>query len=109
MARKIIWSFEAVSDLDALAEYIAKDSPFYAAAFIQEALEAGYSLFEFSERGRIVPELCHPNIREILVRDYRLIYHIQEASITILAFIHGARDLKNLWEREKRDPPFPCI
>ena len=103
MDRQVIWSYEATSDLDALAEYIAKDSPFYAAAFIQEALEAGYSLFEFSERGRTVPELGHTHIRELLVRDYRLIYHVHETRVVILAFIHGSRDLKKLWEHEKRE------
>jgi plasmid stabilization system protein ParE len=50
MARKIIWSFEATDDLNAIADYIAKDSPFYAAAFVQEIRDASRSLKEFSEK-----------------------------------------------------------
>ncbi|MDI6776354.1 MAG: type II toxin-antitoxin system RelE/ParE family toxin [Syntrophales bacterium] len=76
MARKVIWSYEATDDLDALAEYIARDSSFYAAAFTQQILDTSRSLNEFSERGRIVPELGNPNIRELLIRDYRLIYTV---------------------------------
>ena len=100
MARKVIWSYEATDDLNALAEYIAKDSSFYAAAFTQQILDVSRSLNEFSERGRIVPELGNPNIRELLIREYRLIYSIEQSRVVILALVHGARDLKALWERK---------
>lgn len=102
MARKVIWSYEATDDLATLADYIAKDSSFYAAAFTQQILDISRSLNEFSERGRIVPELGNPNIRELLIREYRLIYNIEQSRIVILALVHGARDLKALWEKEKR-------
>ncbi len=36
MARKIVWSHEAAADIEALANYISRDSVFYAAAFVQE-------------------------------------------------------------------------
>lgn len=102
MARKVIWSYEATDDLDALAEYIARDSSFYAASFAQEILDVSRSLNEFSERGRIVPELDNPKIRELIIRDYRLIYSVEQSRVVILALVHGARDLKTLWEKESR-------
>ncbi len=102
MARKIVWSFEATDDLNAMADYIAKDSAFYAAAFVQEIREASRSLRGLSERGRIVPELSNPNIRELFVKEYRLIYSIEESRVIILGLIHGKRDLKALWEKEQR-------
>ncbi|MDQ1273666.1 MAG: toxin ParE1/3/4 [Planctomycetota bacterium] len=37
MARKVIWSHEATADLESLADYSARDSAFYALAFVQEA------------------------------------------------------------------------
>lgn len=96
MARKIVWSFEATSDLGAIADYIARDSAFYATAFVQEIRDASRSLKDFSERGRIVPELSNPNIRELFVKEYRLIYSIEEVCVVILGIIHGKRDLKIL-------------
>ncbi len=102
MARKIIWSYEAIDDLEALAEYIARDSAFYAAAFVREIRDASRSLSEFSERGRIVPEFANPKIRELFVREYRLIYSAEGSRVVILGLIHGRRDLKRLWEKEKR-------
>jgi plasmid stabilization system protein ParE len=102
MARKVIWSFEATADLEALAEYIARDSTFYAASFVQKVLDMSRSLNEFSERGRIVPEIGNPAIREIFVKEYRLIYSIEESRVVIVGLIPGKRDLKALWEKEQR-------
>ncbi len=102
MARKVDWSFEATTDLESLAVYIARDSAFYATAFVQEILMAGRSLDRFAERGRIVPELAQTNIRELLVREYRLIYTIEESRVVILGLIHGKRDLKRLWKEEEK-------
>lgn len=103
MARKVVWSYEATSDLAALAKYIARDSTFYAAAFVQEIINAGRSLSKLSERGRIVPELDNPNFRELFIREYRLIYRVEKSRVVILGIIHGKRDLKRLWEKEKRE------
>lgn len=47
MARKVIWSHEATTDLESLAEYIARDSAFYAASFIQEIREQAVHLMSF--------------------------------------------------------------
>lgn len=100
MAKEVVWSHEAVADLTVLAEYIARDSSSYAAAFVQEIQDASRSLGEFSTRGRIVPELASPDIRELFVKEYRLIYGIEESRVVILGLIHGKRDLKRLWERQ---------
>lgn len=96
MDRKVTWSHEAAADMEAVAKFIAKDSPSYAAAFIRKILDAGNSLDIFPERGRIVPEFGSPDIREIFIRDYRLIYQVQASRVKILTLIHGSRDLARL-------------
>ena len=96
MARKVVWSNIAASDLDEVARYIARDSRHYAAAFVQEILEVSRSLAELSERGRIVPEISRSHVRELLVRDYRLLYVIEKSRVAILGLIHGKRDLKRI-------------
>jgi len=102
MARPVVWAESAWNDLEDVAEYIAKDSPHYAAAFVREARDAARSLVSLAERGRIVPEFNEPNIRELLVGSYRLIYQVKKQAIHIIGFIHGARDLWALWDRERR-------
>lgn len=104
MAGKIAWSEAAWNDLAAAADYIARDSPRYAAAFVREVREAARSLRHFAERGRIVPEISDPSIRELLVRNFRLIYLMGENQVHILALVHGARDLWVAWDAKPRGP-----
>lgn len=99
MAKKVVWSEEATEDIEAIAAYIARDSVYYASAFVREILDASGSLSTFFERGRIVPELEKQNIRELFVREYRLIYSIEKTRIVILGIIHGKRNIVRLWEK----------
>ncbi len=91
MAREVVWTDPAWEDLEGAAEYIARDSEAYAAAFVEEIKAAATSLSEMAERGQIVPEFGDTSIRELLVRPYRLVYQLTERQVRILAIIHGAR------------------
>jgi len=105
MARKVKWTEAAWNDLEEVADYIARDSPHYTAAFVRETRDAARSLAYLAERGRVVPEFDDPSIRELFVRSYRLIYQVTERIVYIIGFVHGARNLRALWEREGRLPP----
>jgi plasmid stabilization system protein ParE len=91
MARQVEWTDPAWDDLAGIAEHIARDSEYYAAAFVQEIKEAAASLAEFAERSQMVPEFGVPFIRELLVKPYRLVYRVSEKKVVILTLIHGAR------------------
>lgn len=105
MARDVVWTETAWRDLEHVADYIAQDSPGYASAFVERLRDAASSLAELAHRGRMVPELGEPSVRELLVGNYRLIFEIHSHRIYLLALIHGARDLTALWEREGRSNP----
>ena len=99
MARTVTWTEMASHDLDEIAQFIRRDSKFYAAAFVREARSAARSLRRFAERGRVVPELDDPGIRELFVRSYRLIYKIDEpGKVYIVRFIHSSRDFRSAWQ-----------
>jgi toxin ParE1/3/4 len=102
MARQVMWTESAWRDLEEVAEYIAKDSHYYSAAFIREAREAARSLVSLAERGRVVPEFNDTSIRELFVGGHRLIYQVTKQVVYVIGFIHGARDLLSLWQREKQ-------
>ncbi len=93
MARQVRWSHEAATDLESIAEYISKDSPYYAASFVGEFLAAASSLDRFSTRGRVVSEVGDDTVRELLVKGYRLLFKLGDGFVLILAVIHGRRDL----------------
>ena len=62
MAREVIWTGPGWDDLEAAAEYVARDSQFYAAALVHEARDAAASLSDFAERGQVVPEFSDESI-----------------------------------------------
>lgn len=105
MARQVAWAETAWRDLERIADYIAEDSPGYAAAFVRRVRDRARSLEQMAERGRVVPELEEPAVRELIVGSYRLIYEIEGAGVNVLGLIHGARDLVALWGKEGRSGP----
>ncbi len=92
MARVLVWSPEAVEDIDAIAAYIERDSPWYARAVASKIVETAESIPEYPELGRMVPEIDDPAIRERLVHRYRVIYRLDETRVLIVAVIHGRQD-----------------
>ena len=99
MAYKVVWSPEAIEDLQSIAEYIQRDSEFYARAVVTKILDVSRSVKDFPLIGRIVPELENENIRERFVYSYRLIYQIKTQQILIVAVIHGRRLFETITER----------
>lgn len=71
--------------LDDAVAYIAQDSPPAAERLLIHAIEAASSLDLFSERGRVVPELDQPTVRELFVQRYRPLYEVTPGEVHILA------------------------
>jgi plasmid stabilization system protein ParE len=99
VAKRIVWTHAAWRDLEAVADFIAQDSPYYAASFVRQIRLYARSLGRLSMRGHVVPEIGDKTIRELIVQNYRLIYKVERTRVAILGIVHGARDLKTLWAR----------
>jgi addiction module RelE/StbE family toxin len=99
MDYEVKWSPEATEDLESIAEYIARDSEFYARSVVSKILSISRKIPEQPLIGRIVPEIGEKEIRERFVYSYRLVYRIQNSMIIIVAIIHGKRLLENVSER----------
>jgi plasmid stabilization system protein ParE len=56
-------------------------------------------LAELSERGRIVPELDDPAVRELLLSRYRVVYEVFPNRVAIVRIIHASRDFLAAWVR----------
>lgn len=93
MARKVIWSEEAIDDLGTIVRYIAADNRAAAEALGRTILDRTQALAEFPLLGRVVPELRDPAVREIIVEPYRVIYEVKPsaATVDILRIWHAAR------------------
>jgi plasmid stabilization system protein ParE len=53
---RILWSPQALSDLESIRDYIAHDSPRYAELVLRRLVAAVDRLEEFPKSGRVVPE-----------------------------------------------------
>ncbi|MDA0737785.1 MAG: type II toxin-antitoxin system RelE/ParE family toxin [Nitrospirae bacterium] len=98
MDLEVKWSPEAKEDLESIAEYIARDSEFYARSVVTEILSASRHGSEFPFIGRVVPIIGDECIRERFIYSYRLGYPVEPRRILILALIHGHRLLGNILE-----------
>jgi len=90
---KLAWTEPALQDLENLREYIAKDSEYYAARFVARIIDAAETLQELPRIGRVVPEAEDETIRELLFRNYRIMYRVEADRVLVLTVIHGNRDI----------------
>jgi toxin ParE1/3/4 len=88
MAYRVIWSSKAVEDVDAIATYISRDSPSYAAAVVQRILDTTRQLETDPMTGKIPPEFTDENIKEKNAYTYRIIYQIQDDLVIVAAIVH---------------------
>ena len=100
---KLIWSPDALQDVDEIAEYISRDSAYYAQRVVEQIIGAAEILPYQPQLGRVVPELGSPAVRERFVYSYRLIYAVRASELHILAVIHGKRLLEAVEERYQDD------
>ena len=97
---EIEWSARARTDLRELHAYISKDSPYYARRFIDRLLAAVEGLADLPHMGRRVPETDRDDIRELIYRNYRVIYRYGGNRIQIVTLLHGRREILQM-------PPMP--
>ena len=88
--RTIVWSDDALDDLDAVLRFVARDSPKAAFALIDRIDEAASGLADFpiGRPGRVAK-----TYEKVVPRTpYIVAYALTDARVTILRVIHGGRD-----------------
>jgi len=93
MGIPVILTQQSQDDLGRIVRRIAKDSPERARTFGNLLIDKALSIGPLPQRGRIVPELNDPSVREIIHGSYRIIYELFEDPkvVYILRFWHAAR------------------
>lgn len=94
---EVKWTAQALYDIETIAEFIARDSEKYAKIQVERFFQKVQILETFPQAGRIVPELHDPEIREIIMNYYRIIYRVvNEDRIDILTIHHTHKLLSDL-------------
>jgi addiction module RelE/StbE family toxin len=89
---EVKWTVDAISDLDGIALFIARDSPRNAQNMVDRFFESADLLVDQPLRGKPVRESNIPAVRELLVGSYRLIYLVvSEQRVDVLAIHHQKR------------------
>ncbi|NES24466.1 MAG: type II toxin-antitoxin system RelE/ParE family toxin [Symploca sp. SIO3E6] len=91
----INWTSQALADLEAIGDFIARDASGFAQIFVERVFEAVERLESFPRSGRIVPEIGQEEIREIIFGSYRIVYLVSDNEISILTVFHSSRLLKS--------------
>ena len=86
---KLFWTKEALLCLEEIEDYISNDNQIAAAEFIDKLIEATETICDNQEIGRIVPELSFENIRELIHKNYRIVYLVKKNSIEVLTVFEG--------------------
>lgn len=91
---EIRWSTDALDDLESIASYIEQDSPEKANDLVSAIFEKVEMLKDFPQLGRIFSERNIERIREIIYKNYRIVYEIKSNIIEILIVAHGSRIIR---------------
>lgn len=90
----------AEKDLESIYRYIRQSGNKSAAIdMLANLREACDSLVENPERGHVPAELSQISLfdyRQIIVKNYRIIYQVIEANVFIFGIIHGSRNIKEV-------------
>jgi addiction module RelE/StbE family toxin len=92
----IIWSPQSLRDLDGIRAYVAQDSPRYAELVVQRIVAGVERLEAFPESGRVVPELDQPEIREVIVKPYRVVYRYRGEAVEIATVFRASRQIPEI-------------
>ena len=85
---EVRFSENALRDMRSIATYIARDSEFHATNQVERFFASAERLKTHPRMGRMVPEVGHPSIRELIVGNYRMMYHLSEEDVVEMLTVH---------------------
>jgi toxin ParE1/3/4 len=88
---KVHWTAAARAQLRDIHAFVARSSPQYAKKLVDRLTRRSEQIGAFPQSGRIVPDVGDVNVREVLEGPYRIIYHILDDQVDVIAVVHGAR------------------
>jgi plasmid stabilization system protein ParE len=89
-------SLRANADLRRIGHRIAMDDPHAAAVWVKKLRDRARLAGRSPGLGRRVPELDREDIREAIVGNYRVVYHVEAKTVVIWTIFEGHRLLPDL-------------
>lgn len=89
--RELVWSNVALARLIEIRDRLAEKAPRSATKVLRLLLQRARRLVEFPHLGRTVPELPEGELRELVERQYRIVYRVREKTVEIATVFEGYR------------------
>jgi toxin ParE1/3/4 len=99
---EVVWTEPALSDLDAIADYVALDNPAAAAALVQRVFAHVEQLEAHPDSGSRPPELGRSRYRQIVEPPCRVLHRYDGHRVNILCVMRSEQLLR-LSSIESRD------
>ncbi len=90
----LIWTKEALERLNEIEEFIGSNNPERAETFVNYLIKSCEPILDNPNIGRVVPDFSNTDIREIIVKKYRIVYRVNNKTIEILTVFEGHRLFK---------------
>jgi toxin ParE1/3/4 len=90
----VILSPKAVGDLEAIIRYVARSNPDAAQKLGQNLISKTKELGQFPFQGQKVPEFDTPDIRQVILKPYRIVYRVEadRKRISVVRFWHSSQE-----------------
>lgn len=85
-----------MDDLQAIRDFIGRDSPKYATLVVERIVAAVDVLDQFPLAGRMVPEHSRDDLRELVRPPYRIVYRVLEQGVHIVTVFRASQPIPAL-------------
>ncbi|MBL8957427.1 MAG: type II toxin-antitoxin system RelE/ParE family toxin [Myxococcaceae bacterium] len=96
---KLRWAPRALRDLDEIWAYIAHDNPVAATRWVERLHARVAKAARMPNTGRVVPEFEIYDVREVVMKGYRILYAVRPKNVLVLTVFEG----------HKRAPPLKLL
>ncbi|HET7842210.1 MAG TPA: type II toxin-antitoxin system RelE/ParE family toxin, partial [Terriglobia bacterium] len=90
---KIVWTEQAIADLEEIEHYIAQERPSAARRVAAHLVTSVEHLAEFPQLGRPGPR---PGMRSLVTPPYVISYRVRSGSLQVLTIWHGRRQRREI-------------
>jgi len=88
---RIRWAPQATDDLQAIRDFIGRDSPRYATLVVERIVAAVDILERFPLAGRQVPEHSREDVRELVRPPYRIVYRVVGDGVHVVTVFRSSQ------------------
>ena len=94
--RHVVFSDESLSDLEAIWDSLAGESDQAASRVVTALIESSLGLAQFPFAHPRLQSIPAPDIRRAVLRQWVILYQVEDDHVTVLRIVYGGRDIEAL-------------